>query len=331
MTTFTLGLGVDGSLTYDPGYRTTPTGDFLAIKNGTKNWPQPVADTLTAVDDLWHAAVDGRGTYFSARDPAQLVAGITTALTDVGATDGSAAAAATSNLEPVAGDNFAYVASYGTVLWDGNVQARTIDLDTGAVSATALWNANTVLDTLANATTPGGNNRSIKRFNSGSSNKLQDFTWANLTATEQAYFNAAWIGGGAAALSQWGTLTPAQQTTAAGSNLVSFIRGDNAYETQASVATANQLYRDRAHVLGDVVDGAPVFVKKVSLGYTDAGFASPAGANFKECVNTVGVSCSGIYSGLRDPLVTDPVTGIPPAGAAVRPCTSRPTTACCTR
>ncbi|MBI3526683.1 MAG: PQQ-binding-like beta-propeller repeat protein [Betaproteobacteria bacterium] len=303
MTTFTLGLGVDGTLTYASDYRTNPTGDFLAIKNGTMNWPQPVADTVSAVDDLWHAAVDGRGTYFSAKDPAQLVSGLSNALSGVTATTGSAAAAATSNLEPVAGDNFAYVASYETVRWNGDVEARTIDLSTGAVSAPpSIWSAQAQLDTLTNATTPGGNNRSIKRFNSSSTNKLQDFAWANLTATEQAYFNAAWIGTGGAALSQWGSLTATQQTAAAGSNLVSFIRGDSSFEAQASVAAGNQLYRDRQHVLGDVVDGAPVYVKKISAGYADAGFASPAGANFKECVNTAGVSCSGIYSGSRDPV-----------------------------
>ena len=302
MTTLTLGLGVDGALTYAPDYRTNPTGDFLAIKNGTKNWPQPVADTVTAVDDLWHAAVNGRGTYFSAKDPAQLVTGLNNALVGVTATTGSAAAAATSNLEPVAGDNFAYVASYETVRWNGDVEARTIDLNTGAVSPTAIWSAQGLLDTLTNATTPGGNNRAIKRFNSGSTNKLQDFTWANLSATEQGYFGAAWIGTGAAALSQWASLTAAQQTAAAGSNLLAFLRGDSSYESQASVAAGNQLYRDRQHVLGDVVDGAPVYVKQVSANYTDAGFASPAGANFKECINTVGVTCTGIYGGARDPV-----------------------------
>jgi len=41
------------------GLSQQPDRDFLAIKNGTMNWPQPVADTVTAVDDLWHAAVNG--------------------------------------------------------------------------------------------------------------------------------------------------------------------------------------------------------------------------------------------------------------------------------
>jgi Tfp pilus tip-associated adhesin PilY1 len=303
MTTITLGLGVDGTLNYDANYRSTPTGDFLAIKNGTKNWPQPVQNTQTAVDDLWHAAVDGRGTYFSAKDPAQLVTGLTNALVGVQATTGSAAAAATSNLEPVAGDNFAYVASYTTVRWNGDVEARTIDLNTGAVSPTGLWSAQAQLDTLASATTPGGQNRLIKRFKSSTSNKLQDFTWANLTATEQNYFSASWISTGAAALSQWGSLTAAQQTAAAGLNLVNFIRGDSSNESQSSVAASNQLYADRQHVLGDIVNGAPVYVRQVSPSYTDAGYASPAGANFKECVNTGGAGCSGIFNGPRTAMV----------------------------
>ena len=275
MTTFTLGLGVDGTLHYASDYRTNPTGDFLAIINGTMNWPQPVADTLTAVDDLWHAAVNGRGLYFSARDPAQLSIGLSNALAGIQAVTGSAAAAATSNLEPVSGDNFAYVASYETVRWNGDVQARTIDLNTGALSTTSLWSAQAQLDAQTYATTPGGTNRVIKRFNAGSTNKLQNFTWANLSATEQAYFSTPSISTGATALSQWAALSGAQQTLASGSNLVSFIRGDPTYESQASNPTTNWLYRDRQHVLGDVVDGAPVYVRGVSSNYTDAGYASP--------------------------------------------------------
>jgi len=109
MTTITLGLGVDGTLNYAADYRTNPTGDFLAIKNGNKNWPQPVQNTQTAVDDLWHAAVDGRGAYFSAKDPAQLVTGLTNALVGVQATTGSAAAAATT--PPCAGSTRAACSS----------------------------------------------------------------------------------------------------------------------------------------------------------------------------------------------------------------------------
>lgn len=139
MTTFTLGLGVDGELRYTSDYRSATSGDYYDIKQGTKDWPVPVADTQSAVDDLWHAAVNGQGTYFSARDPNQLNKSLAEALQSIGAKIGAGAAAATSTLSPVAGDNYAYVGSYATVSWTGNLEARTINLATGAVSEDAAW------------------------------------------------------------------------------------------------------------------------------------------------------------------------------------------------
>lgn len=140
MTTFTLGLGVDGTLNYTSDYRTATSGDFYSIKNGLGlNWPVPTADSETAVDDLWHAAVNGQGTYFSAKDPAQLTSGLNAALASIGSKIGAGAAAATSTLNPVAGNNYAYVATYTTVKWQGNLESRSINLNTGVVSEAATW------------------------------------------------------------------------------------------------------------------------------------------------------------------------------------------------
>ena len=143
MTTFTLGLGVDGTISYVSDYRNASSGDFYNIRNGlgtpTANWPVAVNDTETAVDDLWHAAVNGQGTYFSAKDPAELAVGLNTALAAIGSKVGAASAAATSTLNPVAGNNYAYVASYSTVKWQGNLEARSINVDNGDVSDTATW------------------------------------------------------------------------------------------------------------------------------------------------------------------------------------------------
>ncbi|MFJ7567426.1 pilus assembly protein [Herminiimonas sp. NPDC097707] len=143
MTTFTLGLGVDGTLSYVSDYKTADSGDYYDIKHGSGtsavNWPVPVADTETAIDDLWHAAVNGQGTYFSAKDPSQLTSGLNGALAAIGSKLGAGSAAATSTLNPVANDNFAYVASYTTVKWQGNLEARTINLKTGDVSESPAW------------------------------------------------------------------------------------------------------------------------------------------------------------------------------------------------
>ncbi|MDO9364796.1 MAG: PilC/PilY family type IV pilus protein [Methylotenera sp.] len=169
MTTFTLGLGVNGTLLYTNDYKSikkddtsasppkifpAPTGagkDYYNLINGygtpVVNWSEPDSGTETTVDDLWHAAVNGQGTYFSAKDPTQLTQGLSDALSQINAKVGAGAAAATSTLNPVAGNNFAYVASYTTVKWTGNLEARTINLTTGAVSDAATWCVEDVVTT----------------------------------------------------------------------------------------------------------------------------------------------------------------------------------------
>lgn len=137
MVTMTLGLGVDGTLAYTTDYKTAATGDYFDIKNATKNWPAPVGESPAAIDDLWHAAVNGGGTYFSAKNPTELINQLKEALASIEVKLGAASAAATSTLNPVPGDNFAYLASYTSGHWSGNLEKRSIDLVTGAVSLTA--------------------------------------------------------------------------------------------------------------------------------------------------------------------------------------------------
>lgn len=150
MTTFTLGLGVDASLTYTTDYKTASEGDFYELTQGTKDWPVPVEGQQTTVDDLWHAAVNGQGTYFSAKNPTQLSQSLNEALQSIKSKVGAGAAAATSTLNPVQGNNFSYVASYTTVKWMGNLEARSINVDTGKVSEDASWCLeNVVADTCA--------------------------------------------------------------------------------------------------------------------------------------------------------------------------------------
>ena len=159
MTTFTLGLGVRGRMVYSPSYLTDTTGDFVSVKLGSTasasvctwqtagtvcNWPIPTSGSIETTDDLWHAAVNGRGAYFSATDPESLATGISNALTSISSKLGAAAAAATSTLNPVSGNNFAYVASYTTQAWTGNLESRGINTITGVVNENAEWALETI-------------------------------------------------------------------------------------------------------------------------------------------------------------------------------------------
>src|SRR6185503_5390481 len=113
MTTFTVGMGVSGSLIFDPDYLTPGNSlDYDLIVAGQKQWPTPTADTETTVDDMWHAAVNGKGRFFSAGNPVALAGGLIEVLNSIEEVTGAGAAAATSNLQPVAGDNFAFTAEY---------------------------------------------------------------------------------------------------------------------------------------------------------------------------------------------------------------------------
>jgi type IV pilus assembly protein PilY1 len=155
MTTFTLGLGARGRMVYSSSYLTDTTGDFVAVKlastasggvcpwqnnDGTPcNWPTPSSGAVENIDDLWHAAINGRGAFFSATDPQTLANGLANALTSINSKVGAAAAAATSTLNPVAGNNQAFVASYTTLSWEGNLEARGINTETGVVNENANW------------------------------------------------------------------------------------------------------------------------------------------------------------------------------------------------
>ena len=286
MTTFGLGLGVAGTLGFAPKYEIA-SADYIAIAQGTKNWPNPesgpvpvvnpATELATRIDDLWHAAVNGRGRYLSASNPDSVIEELTKALAAIAIKTGSAAAAATSTLEPVAGDQYAYLAQFTTEKWYGDLQARDIQLDTGQLDTVTKWSAR---DLLTSKVTTNSDSRTIKTFDAAASNKLKEFTAANL-ATEIAanYFEPS-------ALTQWGIWDATQKSTATDAALINFIRGQTGFEDEDAndvvvapgpppvVSDENRLFRDREYVLGDIVNTSPVYVQSPPFSYGDAGYAA---------------------------------------------------------
>jgi type IV pilus assembly protein PilY1 len=274
MTLYGIGLGVAGTLGYDENYLTGGSADYNAILQGTKNWPDPkVTDTSMQVteriDDLWHAAVNGRGQYLSASNPDTVVTALSKTLAAISIKNGSSAAAATSSLEPVAGDNFAYVAQYTTGLWYGDLLARSIDLDSGALSDTPEWSAQTQLQAKVAA---ASDTRTIYTYSGSGATRLKTFVSANL-ATEIAanYFKSS-ASNPNGKLTQYDTWTSAQQSAATDAAMIGFIRGQTGNQGQPS--DLSKLFRDRTYAFGDVVNSSPVFVKKPPFSYSDAGYAS---------------------------------------------------------
>ncbi|MET0962630.1 MAG: PilC/PilY family type IV pilus protein [Noviherbaspirillum sp.] len=171
MTTFTLGLGAQGQMIYAPNdkkdYWNDKSGDFFDVANGTTpnatagvcswqnsgacNWPTPAADSNANIDDLWHAAINGHGAYFSAGDPTALANSLNATLATIINTPrpGTAAAAASSNPNVSASDNYVFSSSYKSIEWYGELIRQQID-ENGVLSAPN-WSAMKLLDC---ATTP---------------------------------------------------------------------------------------------------------------------------------------------------------------------------------
>ena len=278
MNTFTLGLGVSGTIPYDPTI--TPT------KATKMNWPTPTNSSsggdATNVDDLWHAALNGRGKFYSVLSASDLSAAITSIVDVVQSVAGSGSSAATSSLALVAGDNNrVYKASYTTVQWTGEVQAYAITAADGSFDTTKppVWAAQTLLDNLA---------LTSRKVYFNKSGVLKNFSYDQLTSTQQAYFDnfcsksisssSSVPPSQCAALSTAASdgTTPNLDAANSGTNLVAYLAGTRTFEkpaTSGTTTTTLALYRARQHLLGDIIGGAPVYVGKPPFTYADAGYA----------------------------------------------------------
>lgn len=166
MTTFTLGLGSQGKMIYAPqdgsDYWNDKSGDFYDVMKATTAntatgicswqtsgncaWPTPGSNSNANIDDMWHAAVNGHGTYFSATDPTSLSKSLTSTLSAIKniPRPGTAAAAASSNPNVSASDNYVFSSSYKSVEWYGELIRQQIT-ETGTLTAQN-WSAMKLLD-----------------------------------------------------------------------------------------------------------------------------------------------------------------------------------------
>ena len=120
--------------------------------------------------------------------------------------------------------------------------------------------------------------RTLYTYDSASSSHLKEFRWDNLSATEKGYFDLSAL----STLSQFCTTGPpclsaASQSDAAGAKLVNFLRGERTNE--GPVIEPTKYYRQRTHVLGDIVSSEAVFVRGSLFQYADAGYSEFKEAN----------------------------------------------------
>ncbi|MFN4063195.1 MAG: pilus assembly protein, partial [Parazoarcus communis] len=317
MTTYTLGLGLSGLLRYDRNYLTQTTGDFAAIKAGTRPWPAPPLDATdhpAKIDDLWHAAVNGHGRYFSANNANDLTSSLVDALSDINARNGAGAAAASSSFRPIEGTDRIFKTSYRTRNWDGELEAFTVTRGTNntLTFTNVAWSAAGQLDAR-----PYGNRtiyyqRRVGTVSGGSTASLGLFTYENISSDADAGTLRGHFDNFCTRTpqpTQCSALTSQQRTAASGANLVNFLRGDRTSE--------GSLYRQRASVLGSLVDASPTYVGKPPFVYQDPGYSAFAQALASRCPMVYVAGNDGMLHAFSDKTNLPQYSSCPEAGSEV--------------
>ena len=289
VTTFTMGLGIDGIMNYESEYDTDPKvgGDFYNVLtkastgcpwngNGAYVWPDPVVTDTTSnsiqerVDDLWHAAINGHGKYFSASDPLAVQDGLRKAIATITVQVGAASAAATSTPNISEQDNDIFADTFTTGKWFGELSDKKIDITTGVVSANATWTTTDRLGLTVAATT---DSRTIKMLDT-SSNTLKNFSYASMSDVEKAWFDNKCV-----LLPQCALLSADDKVLVnSGDNIVNWLRGRQQYANdrvlRAYSKTAPKTGTPIPIVLGDIASSKPAFLRGPTKSYSIDGYST---------------------------------------------------------
>ena len=255
------------------------------------------AEALTAM-----AIAGGTSAYFPAKSPTSLVQQLSVILNQIQAGSLSTASAAVNSTGLNTGSDV-YEASYNTD-WTGDLREFSINASNGQVNtaaSNAVWSAQAQLDLQASA---GGWNSS------------------RLIATWNPALSGSVSGAspGAGAPFRWGTtgtlsansISPAQQlllqpSDTLGQERLHYLRGDQNHEQSNGGP-----FRNRAHILGDIVDSNPIYVGAPNGPYASgSGFSSTFNSTYQAFQSTYANRQPVLYVGANDGMLHafNPSTG----------------------
>jgi len=167
MVTYTVGFGVEGSLSDNP-----------SDVNAAFNWPDPTDGNDERIDDLRHAAWNGRGDFLSANNQEDLTESLAQIFREIGTGRGAASAVAF-NTQDIQSGSLVFRAFFNTDNNSGNLIAQDVSL-TGEIDIlTNRWEANQMLESIID-----DDARQVISFNS-ETNVGIPFQFANLNQSQK--------------------------------------------------------------------------------------------------------------------------------------------------
>lgn len=248
MVNFTVGLGLTQSLKqsgveWDPTRGTFGGTGYDNLKNGTKSWPAASSRSDNNVYDLWHAAINSRGEFFSVDSPEAMVQAFANILSRIADRTATAARPAINSGQVSAdeGENgtvktVSYQTSYSSAdNWAGDVKRfeKAWNAQSNVFETTEIWSAKSKV--------PAWSNRTIKMAGNNNSG-LQDFSWANAGSAETEGTLAYWL-----------SRNPETGVSdGLGQQRLEYLRGNRTGE--------GTTFRRRSSVLGDFYSSSPAVV-----------------------------------------------------------------------
>jgi len=200
-------------------------------------WPVPItaqSDKRKKIDDLWHAAVNGRGEFHSASNVEELVQAFLAVMQNIESRIGSAAAVSVNGDElygTIGADVRMFQSSYSSDGWIGDVKAYGLDDDGKVITTSWLFSAAEELEKV------GYNDRIIVTFDNTSSGI--PFRVEDLTSDQKDLLENSW-------------------DTSGVTTIVNYLRGQRTNEKQNG-----GFFRDRYQKLGDIVHSSPTHKNNV--------------------------------------------------------------------
>jgi type IV pilus assembly protein PilY1 len=266
LSTYTVAFGAFGSLSQaqiDAAFSPTPPANF--------SWPNPHNSEAARIDDVAHAALNGRGAFFNAADPEEYAIGLATALESVQARTSAAAAVGIGNPLVPSQTNLLFISTYlPGFTWNGELGAYTIDPATGMPSAAPVWQAQAQLDARTHESR-------LIATHTGNAGEGEGTRFRRVINIESRRLHPA----------QQSLMDTPGAIPPDGGDVVDYIRGDRSGEESGR-------YRRRAHLLGDIVNAQAVLVRPPSFGYVDAGY----GAFKKDKANRRRIVLQGANDGM---------------------------------
>jgi type IV pilus assembly protein PilY1 len=176
--TFTVGLGLSGfldGLAGRPAWGgSTYTGSYANLLAGTLAWLQPANDSVNNAADLWHAALNSRGEFFSADDPTTLRDAFRRIIARINAGQTSSGQLASTG-NRVSSGSLMFEVLFDPRQWTGTVRAYNLNSD--GTRGSLAWTTDTTFTT--------GAGRNLVTWNTATSSP-RPFAWTAFSPTEQS-------------------------------------------------------------------------------------------------------------------------------------------------